>query len=397
MAPKKRGLKASSKSAPAPTPAVDAPTRTFPLDEDALTIADLFELRTNAHALLLSPSSTADQQEEARGLLRGILHGSQSLVDFFASAAPSTPFFSVPHPTPTESAGDQEERLTALGLRRPRAPSQIAYLQAWALHELASILPPPPSAAASALAEGPAKKRKIDHREPTRPEEWLDEALEKYEVAAAWIPAVAGLVEGAEERHWEAVVESDWARGRCDRAVLAFLAGEEDEGKTLLEGTSAGLAKAAGSWSAYKTSGTTSEQAAEWVDERGDASAVVLRALGAFLAVADGFLGQDGLVDVQTVKDILATGEFGLVVEGEVDEEMVRKRELEGEILKGDAAMAEFILLAEAVEDKYRPMEDEDEDEEGDVVPLPDVEEVQVAKAEGKKSTSFLRRRSPPC
>ncbi|KAK4697424.1 hypothetical protein P7C70_g8213, partial [Phenoliferia sp. Uapishka_3] len=411
MAPKPRGLKASSRKlkAPAKQPQPSPPpgdssdaasTRTFPLDEDALTLSDLFELRLNSQALLLTSSPTSDTQEEARGLLRGILHGCDSLLSFFASvtSSNSSSFFKNPHPAMTSTDDGLDERVKALGLKRRTAPAQVAYLQAFALHELASILPPPPTVAEATVAIG-GKKRKIDLREPTKPFEWLDEALERYEVASECTASFGATVNTtAESVHWATLLASDWARAKSDRAVLDFLAGDVDKAKSHLERTPAGLASAVTNWGSYKSTlqSSSEDENREWEDDRGDPSAALLRSLAAFLAVADGFLGQAGLNEIRTVKEAAENVALELTIGGDLDQVAVDRRQLEVEILRGDAAMAEFILLAEAVEDKYRPMEDgedeEDEEDEGDVVPLPDVEDVREARQAGQKTTEQIRK-----
>ncbi|KAM0752511.1 hypothetical protein T439DRAFT_379559 [Meredithblackwellia eburnea MCA 4105] len=413
MAPKAkpRGLKASAKAAPAtltpptsqaaaPPPTEDEGTeRTFPLDEDALTISDLFELRFNTQNILNNPKVTADQQDEARGLLRGILHGGEPLLQFFASTrtgASTSAFFTYPHP-PMTSEG-QEDRLNALGLSHPAAPSHLAYLQAFAVHELSAIVPPPPSAARNALTEGSAKKkRKIDVREPTTAAEWLEEALPRYEVAFDWVHD-AELKDGAENSHWLALLWSDWAKGKCDAAVIEFLAGKEKKGAKTLEGVSEMLVNAAGALTQYRkershseASGIREKEDQEWELERGDPSASLLRSLGAYLAVCDGFLGQDGLVDVQAIKNISDTVDFSLITLNDKSDEAEKKRDLDVHLLRAEAYLAEFILLAEAIEDKYRPTnDDEDEDEEGDVIPLPEENDVKEARLSGRKTISKI-------
>lgn len=87
MAPK-RGLKASKgKSSAPPPPEAEDIERSYPTDGDSLTIPDLFELRSSILALVLLPSPTQDQLDEASNLLRGVLHGCDALVAISAAAA----------------------------------------------------------------------------------------------------------------------------------------------------------------------------------------------------------------------------------------------------------------------------------------------------------------------
>ena len=379
MAPKSkpRGLKASSKVVAVAPPEAEAVERTFPLDEDALTLSDLFELRSTSSVLLSSSSSTAEQVDEAASLLRGILHGCESLLALFASVSPSCPsFFAVPLVLPTDI--DTVPRLTALGLTLPLAPSQVAYLQGSALHDLASILPPPPSHLALSSALGGSKKRKVDVREPTKAEEWLDEASERYQTALEAIPATATGADG-----WRTLVEAESARAKSDRAVLAFLSeSRHDDARKHLDGTQTALDSAVKAWVAHSASSQVNDE-----DENPlpSSPAALLRALASFLALYDSFSSPTSLTDIRLVKshsDSLSS----LSTLGE-------KQALELVILGGDARMAEFVLLAEAVEDKYRPVEsDEEEDDEEEVVQLPDADDVREAKETGRDAIDQIRK-----
>lgn len=306
---------------------------------------------------------------------------------------------------PTDEA---QLKKVALGLTNPYAAPLIAYLQGFAIHELASTLPPPQaSAVASALIAGnSSKRRKIDIREPTKPEDWLDMALARYQVAQQWWTKAAEDEATPESSHAKALLEADALRAQCDRAVVYFLA--EQEGKGIESMKDASLADAT-KWleESHKSPGSEN---ADYLEERGDAAKVVLRAVTTFLAVLDGFPNcrepKDRVEELRAIFKALklrafrvegaSNGEAGDYVESR--EELAaapeaKKRQLELALLMADAALAIFIALEEAVEEKYRPGdedEDEDEDDEEDaVIPLPDEEDVREAKREGETGTIF--------
>ncbi|KAL8276765.1 hypothetical protein RQP46_010821 [Phenoliferia psychrophenolica] len=391
MAPKAkpRGLKASSKApppaaatVPAAAPAAaegEGSERTFPLDEDALTISDLFELRQTSSTLLSSSSSTADQVDEAQSLLRGILHGCQSLLDYFSSLPSTSPsFFALPLSLPS-STDDPSllPRLTALGLLHPLAPSHIAYLQASSLHDLSSVLPPPPSAIPSSLT-GANKKRKIAQGEPTKPAEWLDEAIERYDVAVQHLPKDG-------EGKWKALVMADRRRAQCDRAVLSFLANDEQAARASLKGIQLALTSAVDAFSSSPTTPTLTTSEEDDLPLPSSSSSL-LRALSSFLAITDGFPSPSALADIQAIKHAVEK----LAGQSRVTE----AKALEVGVLAGDVAMAQFVVMAEAVEDRYRPGDDDDDDEEeeGEVVPLPDEEDVRAAKDAGRSTITHIRK-----
>lgn len=326
MAPK-RGLAASRKSGPVDPPAAPV-ERTYPLDEDALTLSDLFELRLSA---LASPSP-----DDARGLLRGILHGTQSLLCLPQSAS-------------------SESLRTALGLDCPRAPSKLSYLTAFGLHEMSSLPPIP------ILPIRGGKKAKIDLREPTSPAEWLDEAIPHYDAALASLPSSPPT--DAETMHWSTLVRSDAARARADRAGWAIRNGERPS----TDGIAEELARAGESWHEY----AAPEGDAPWEDELGSPRKALLSALAAFLAVVDG----RSVRELSSINSVLALLDRG-------DDRSQ---------LEADVALAEFGMLADAVEDKYRPADDDDDDDdEGEVVPLPDQSDVRAAKEVGAIGQSSL-------
>ncbi|KAI5474940.1 hypothetical protein MNV49_002190, partial [Pseudohyphozyma bogoriensis] len=450
-----RGLKASAKkgafvppSAPPPA-AVAAPTttdstsessggvvRTAPLDEDGLTVEDLFEIRQSALDLLCSAETTPDQVEEARGLLRGILHGCDALVALVykdrkeAQAAKGKEeddewnWFDFDDDR-CEGVGGSELQ-SALGLTRWFAPAQVLYLQAFALHELGLIATPVQSGAV-ATAEGRKKKRKVDVNEPTKPEEWLDQAIEKYRVAQEWWSETGGRSgEGwAELSYHRGLLYVELARCLADRAGIALSADDEATGKDLVDEAcekTDWLDGDVSEWLERRLEGDASEEGYE--DVFGDLVGAALRAISSIVAVAEAFptaVDSDSLGDILNrigkrrylpVKPVDQASQFydedsrGYDEDDEnaddaddADDEFVnspnyQKRVLELELLKADIRLLIFVSTEEAIEQKYRPEEegaDEDE-EEGDVVPLPDAKDVKEAKEKGLEVIESLNK-----
>lgn len=386
MPPKPRGLKASkAKAAFVPDEPTDDSTsssseptvRTYPHDEDALTLQDLFTLRLSALAALAL--NTAEAQDEARGLLRGILHGCDGLSTLLAS-------------TPSEEL--ETDRMEALGLSSPRAKSELAYLQAWSLYSLSTILPPPsrPSALASssAVTEG-SKKRKVDLSEPTTEEEWLDGAIERYSVA------LSAARELADEGMWTTLLLCGQLQSHIKRSGLHFDAEEESKGRETLEGI---LAEFVPSLTELVDTSLTShkddtEYLSDFVERHGALDVAVLAALRSMVSLVD-FYREIGMEErAEVLEDVSAyLPSLALVHVGE------EEGGLEVDIVGADAAMALFVLREEEVEETFRPDEEgeeeyEEDDEDADVKPLPlDDEMVIWAKEKGELGESLLH---PAC
>jgi len=392
MAPKPRGLKASRK-APAPfvppttIPAAANSERTFPLDEDALTILDLFELRQSSINLLSATTDTS--AEEAQALLRGILHGADGLLRLVPAAFISSGTLpSAENPSPSVPA-PSNDLLKALGLHDPLAPAHLSYLQAFALHELSALVPSRPAVVArsSALAgtEGPKKKRKVDVHEPTSPAAWLDEALPRYAQAAAFTPPAGdATVPGL----WPALVAGDYARALGSRAALALSVGQSELAQTLLNGAQAALARVA----ALLADETDADAAESFQYEYGSAPVAARTALAGFVKLVEGAYELGSIADrLALLKEAEAwLGGEGWKLQGE-DDKADRAFAIELATVKADLALATFVLLVEDVEDKYLGDADDVEDDEAEVQALPENEDVAEARSRGERAVAALR------
>ena len=370
MPPKPRGLAASRKRA-AVEPAVPAVepeevVRTFPLDEDSLTLSNLFELRQTITNLLLTPGQEgeAERQEEARGLIRGILHAAQGLhaaLPTLASTSTLTP--------------DAEAHLNALGLLSPLAAAKLAYLQAFALHEMSSILPPPLSvvsvSSAAIGADGPSKKRKVDPSEPTSAVEWLELASLKYESARESLPRV-GV--------WEALIDIELARALADRAVIALLGDRQsEEGKTLFGETEKQFLQAIIALAVVTTTPPTAEEE----EDLPDVAASLLRFLSIFIPFVEDFANPTSLA-----ARLASVGFVGIALGSSLlSGETTPLRRVDIAIVKADFLMAQFSMREVGVTEKYREIVEEEEETEDDeaVVPLPDAEDVREARESGRE------------
>ncbi|GAA5883064.1 hypothetical protein JCM3774_001099 [Rhodotorula dairenensis] len=200
---KPKGLKASKRAAPVQPTATAGPALnkegTMPLDEDALTVADLFELAYRVVDILyplptslrFEPTDPETGIDDARNLLRGVLHGCDVLEPYVDS--------------PRRSDMDQD-KLDALGLGSAvLARGYLRYLQAFALRLLGELFEPAPSPAAVAVGDGAAKRRKVDLREPQSPQEWFDVADERLRSVRADEDPVLAVLVAAERAHLSAL------------------------------------------------------------------------------------------------------------------------------------------------------------------------------------------------
>ncbi|GEM10360.1 proteophosphoglycan ppg4 [Rhodotorula toruloides] len=430
MPSKPKGLKASAKrAAPTKTPAPSGPAlnadKTMPLDEDALTLADLFELRANVLDILfpfptsLTPADMDfDRAEDARNLLRGILHGCAVLEPFveesdagdFRAGRNEGPRSYTMVQKMRQEAG--EDKLKALGLEWNGSitDGQLLFLQGFALHYLGVLFEPSddtfkPSAVKNAQG---TKKRKVDLREPQTREGWLEAAHGRLQT----------LVDGVmEENEWHgmmgedikgessqmtlnSVVEAQCAHCTVDLADAYFAAGRVEDAKKILVWRSAEF-----------------EPASDYIFlldhlhvSQDDALLGWLRAYSAWTPVIERHPEATGGISALSVvmerldrirgaldqpDGVELPAQIGEDEEAEVDDN-VRKhpwvcmsdesREREPfwrfllDVVEADCLAAQFILLEDAVEAKYRPdADDEAEDDEGsEVAPLPlDAEELE--------------------
>ncbi|GAA5993545.1 hypothetical protein JCM10908_000642 [Rhodotorula pacifica] len=205
---KPKGLKASKRAAPFDPPTADSSPSTsetsnassgpalnkegtMPLDEDALTVPDLFELASRVLELVypfptsLRPEGAPEVEDDARNLLRGILHGCDVLEPYVGARR-----------------GEMEQdKLAALGLAEADvARSHLLYLQAFSLRHLGEMFVPP-----AAVSVSGSKRRKIDLREPQSRDEWFEAAGERFGLLGPASDPVFSTLVAAKRVHLAAV------------------------------------------------------------------------------------------------------------------------------------------------------------------------------------------------
>ncbi|BGO97447.1 Proteophosphoglycan ppg4 [Rhodotorula toruloides ATCC 204091] len=447
MPPKPKGLKASAKrAAPTETPAPAGPAlnaeKTMPLDEDALTLADLFELRANVLEILyplptsLTPGDTDfDRADDARNLLRGILHGCAVLEPFveewdagsYRTDDKDGPRSYKEVKKRRQEAGEDKLEALGVGANGSITEGQLLFLQGFALHYLGALFEPSDDAlkpSAVKNAQG-TKKRKVDLREPQTREGWLEAAHERLQL----------LVDGVMEHNdWHdmdgediqeessrmtlnSLFEGEYAHCTVDLADALFAAGRAEDAMNLISSPSSRWNSRPGfiflldhplvsqddavlAWlRAYSACVPLAERHPE---ETGGANALrrIMENLDRIRAV----LQQPAGVELPAKKD-------GEDDDEEEEDDNVREhpwacmsdesREREPfwrflmDVVEADCLASQFILLEDAVEAKYRPdAGDEAEDEEdAEVTPLPlDADEVKQAKEASEKALDALRK-----
>ncbi|BGP10346.1 hypothetical protein JCM10049v2_006229 [Rhodotorula toruloides] len=447
MPPKPKGLKASAKrAAPTETPAAAGPAlnaeKTMPLDEDALTLADLFELRANVLEILypfptsLTPGDMDfDRADDARNLLRGILHGCAVLEPFIEEHSAGEyrqdnregPRSFKEVRKRRQEAGD--DKLKALGLEwnGSLTEAHLLFLQGFALHYLGALFEPSDGAlkpSAVKNAQG-TKKRKVDLREPQTREGWLEAAHERLELLVDGVLDANELHdmygEDIEEESSRmtliSLMEAEYAHCIVDLADALLAAGRSEDATKLL-----------------------SSRSSEWKSRPGfiflldhplvsqdDAVLAWLRAYSAWVPLAERHPKEAGgaetltriMQDLDQIRAVLeqpAGVELPAKKDGEDDDEdeeddNVREhpwvcmsdesREREPfwrfpmDVVEADCLASQFILLEDAVEAKYRPDagDEAEDDEDAEVTPLPlDADEVKQAKEASEKALEALRK-----
>lgn len=395
MAPKAKpkGLKASKKAPAfdptaaavetAPPPTEDSSStenveRTMPLDEDHLSIADLFELRNSALALISAGADlTPEKQDEARGLLRGILHGAEALFVVF--------------PLDTEHDDEEydEDKFEALGLNDEWAHSFLFYLEAFALQELSALIPPPEPLAHAAIASTQGKKkRKVDLEEPQTPAEWMDEARAKYD------EAFDRLTDTRDSTFFHVVLSCDSLRLNAERGLVALMNGDDKRAKQELLGTRDDQGVAGRLLWVYEGlggldgSGLESEDINEWVVEFCDPVLTWLRANSSAIELIEAFDTVPVKKRLEVLDEVLKyLKEGGKCVTGSnrnAEATLYNSWAFQLAVVTADAELAKFVILEDGIETKYRP---DAEDEEGDDIALlpVDAEDVKAVKATAVK------------
>lgn len=366
MPPKPKGLKASKRAAPFdPSTGSDAASatastsaagagpalnkdKTMPLDEDALTVLDLFELRHRVLEILYPyPTSLRydfggdpDRLEDARNLLRGILHGCDMLEPFLSE--------------PRRQEMDQD-KLDALGLGdQGPAGRHLRYLQAFSLRILGEFFEP----ATVAVPVAGTKKRKVDLREPQTAKEW-------FETADGRLSSDDGVNDDA-DRIFSAVVAAEQAHLHAVSSASASIEALPDLASrvtTLLDH--------------LESFGAKDEQESNATSlDSDDAFYAAYRAITASLVALEAHRDPSRLCDSETLQVALCTVVLGERPSG--PEGLMRWL---SEVVRADAELAQFGIAEDWIEDKYRASaEDEEADEDDEVQPLPEESKEDVAK-----------------
>jgi hypothetical protein len=442
--PKPRGLKASKKAAAPAVPDVPSTESVSKPDvtnaEDALSLYDLLELRLNALDLLYAPNSNEDQVEEAQGFLRGILHGCEALsrlagqaLDLKSKDGETEPLWSSEENSHgwTEVSSDEkrEEARAAgleLGIAHSLAPTVVLFLQAFALSELAKALPEGPSAASSVSLAGNKKRRKIDLKEPRSPADWYDHALARLEKARLSLEAFSGDREAGSAAYLlvKLAVHLLALRTAVDRAILACVDKTKEEDRLAAFGLQLDSFPPTKLVSLVKESAlsnTTEETDERIINGLGDLELLLVDSLSSYLDFLDDFNAEvDSTKAITTVRDVrkaldgpiprlpnlqskdTANGSAAAATSSADAQDSPSSYTFRMSVLKDDLLAKEFTLLEDQIEQKYRPDSGEDEsdsegDEENDVAPLPDAEDVRAAREFGLKGTSirFSSEQSP--
>ncbi|SCZ89228.1 BZ3500_MvSof-1268-A1-R1_Chr1-1g01043 [Microbotryum saponariae] len=384
----------------------DGDVRTMPLDGDRLSVSDLFELRSSAVALL--SSGDEDKIEEARGLLRGILHGVQDLLPLVPKHHSSQAQEGQIEgngkgkASNEDQAGEEDsetvelsdDQLRALGLIDKEqktialeAEPQLYYLQAWSLHHYALVLPAAKTfafAQAKLLSEETGKRRKLDPSESRDPGEWLALASQKYEEAIRW-----HADSGNDFSLSHLLVLADGNRCSADRTAFLMSKHEETAAGELME---SGVGDLLPLITRIKFHGQHTQEIEVFFEERGDLIAVILRSIASVVASQEEVASLAQLAHSEKVCSALDTA-LEPINNGNgswITAETALQWRFDLAIIRGDIALAQFGVEIEIVEDKYRP--DATEDDEGDVEPLPvDAEEVNEAQRRGEEAIAKLR------
>lgn len=439
---KPKGLKASKRAAPFDpssladsTPSVPLANstassssvalnkeQTMPLDEDCLTLSDLFELRQSVieivypfpHSLAVDPNP--DRVDEARSFLRGILHGCAVLEPFVERRKYPEDDEEAEAAVEKRRKDAGDDKLAALGLTGNLVEGWIVSLQTFALHHLGELFEPldgesslkPAVAAIARAAGGGGKRRKVDVNEPQNRLEWLAAAHER----------AKHLFETLTVEHY--FEEGSMGLGCYDRVVSFFHATyvsvstayarelleqdeEDDEGKRAeVEKQVQRVIERVGrkdhpcleqEGSSVWGIGEQCSEDAPFINAD-DSVLACLRASTAWIAFLEAHpsvLGEGGAV--KELEKIAQGSKFDadtLNEHEEADDQLVEEDvdrvpywTLLAQTVAADALAARFILLEDEVEAKYRPdAGDNEDDEDAEVTPLPmDADEVKVAKS----------------
>ncbi|GAA5901156.1 hypothetical protein JCM5296_006285 [Sporobolomyces johnsonii] len=426
MAPKPKGLKASKRAAPfdpstvadesaasTSTPAASNPERTYPLDEDALTLADLFELRSSVADILYPfPNSLSlahadpDRFDEARSLLRGILHGCAVLEQLVEREEigdtiredDTGPRSKEAVQKRRQEAG--EDKLEALGLNDDCfEEGMLLYLQGWALQHLGDIFEKPEEAlrAGAIKSATGSKKRKIDVNEPHSKEAWLEAALERFKLLVELVQKnyaedcrgeslFVDLICAGDVDCKLSLAEAYYEAGKGDEAIKAAPTSDDLDYSIY---TSWGIHH--GRYEQYPVKNMDSS----------DSALAQLRAWSKWIAFVEAHPSAEPVKtvaeldkDISMLKSMDKQFATALNSDHHDDEKKkaIRLWAFLHDVVVADARLARFILLEDVVESTYRPDAADEMDEEAEVKPLPlDAKEVVEAKRAGEEALSALR------
>ena len=302
----------------------------MPLDEDALTVADLFELASRVLEILypfptslrFEPVEPVDSgAEDARNLLRGILHGCDVLEPYLKDG---------------RRVEMEQAKLDALGLGEAGvAAVHLRYLQAFALRHLGELFQPAPPVAVVAGS----KRRKVDLREPQSASEWFNAAEERLSGVYKASDSILAVLLAAERAHL---------------LTVSSPSPDLSDFKDRLAGVVASL----GSLDPESTSPTSADVTDAWY--------AALRALTASVVALEGIRDPDALCSVSASSvDVPLCSSF----EGVVQPPLPVLGWLR-EVLMADVQLARFGIAEDWIEARYRA--DADEEEDGEVAALPD-------------------------
>ena len=354
---KPKGLKASKRAAPFDPAAATETTGpalnkegTMPLDEDALTVADLFELASRVLEILypfptslrFEPVEPVDSgAEDARNLLRGILHGCDVLEPYLNER--------------DRRVEMEQDKLDALGLGEAGvAAVQLRYLQAFALRHLGELFQPAPPVAVVAGS----KRRKVDLREPQSASEWFEVAEERLSDDVTTSDSILAVLLAAERAHLLTVSSPSPDLSDLNDRLAAVIA-------------------SLGSLDPVSTSPTSADVTDAWY--------AALRALTASVVALEGIRDPEALCAVTASSvDIPLCSSF----EGVVKPPIPTLGWLR-EVLMADVQLARFGIAEDWIEARYRA--DADEEEDGEVAALPDEAKpfVEVVREYGRQG-AFL-------
>ncbi|GAA5990500.1 hypothetical protein JCM11641_007740 [Rhodosporidiobolus odoratus] len=428
---KPKGLKASKRAAPFDPSSAAAsstetplgstssdvklnPEQTMPLDEDCLTISDLFELRQSVidicypfpHSLTLDPDP--EKVDEARSLLRGILHGCAVLEPFVVQSSGSDKTRSRAEvETRRKDAGEEKLEALGLGVRENLAEGYLLALQSFALLHLGELFEEPEVSASSVAARaagGGGKRRKIDVNEPKSRLEWLAAAYERGNYL--WTELCQGAYGEGDDDAMVAYFNAEFGAvatvytkaliddGEVDQAEGTMPATIYDDGQDQVAEYGMGLMGAYGSVP---------------VDES-DRLVAQLRRYTTWINYVETWpsaLSGD-MQDVEPAARELNSvasvfGELAAQLKGEaqadhwspdsIDAEQVPLLAYLCDVVAADAKAAKFVVLEERVEAEYRPDdEDNSDDDEQEVKPLPmNKKDVKDAKKAGEEAIKAVR------